>query len=191
MQKSPLPGVDYWPDQNEWPAAPPGKPPSLFVQALGFIALFVLFQASWQLVRDEAFGHFIRGEITVKPVVMLINLLTPGIGAVASGNQILAPGGGLVIKLGCEGVEALFILLAALLTAAMGWRAKLKGLLIGSIFIYVFNQLRILGLFYVFRADKSLFYFLHATLAPLVLIALAGLFFHYWLTKYGTVHDTQ
>lgn len=191
MQKPPIPGVDYWPDQHDWPAAPPRKPPSLFIQALGFIALFVLFQASWQLVRDEAFGHFIRGEITVKPVVMLINLLTPGIGAVASGNQILALGGGLVIKLGCEGVEALFILLAALLTAAMGWRAKLKGLLIGSIFIYVFNQLRILGLFYVFRADKSLFYFLHATLAPLVLIALAGLFFHYWLTKYGTVHDTQ
>jgi exosortase family protein XrtM len=187
----PIPGVDYWPDQNEWSNDTPPKPPSLFIQALGFIILFILFQASWQMVRDEAIGHFVRGEITVKPAVKLINILSPEIGAVANGNQIKASGGGLVIKIGCEGVEALFILMAALLTANMGWRAKLGGILIGTAFVYVFNQARILGLFYAFRMDKPFFYFLHGAVAPLALIGLAGLFFNYWLIKYGAINSVR
>jgi exosortase/archaeosortase family protein len=187
----PTPGQDYWPNQDEWTADAPPKPPSLIIQALAFIALFILFQASWQMVRDESIGHFVRGEVTVKPAVKLINILSPQIGAEANGNQIKAPGGGIVIKIGCEGVEALFILMAALLTANMAWRAKLKGILIGTAIVYLFNQARILGLFYVFRMDKPLFYFLHGTVAPLALIGLAGLFFQYWLIKYGTVNSVK
>lgn len=180
-----IPGVDYWPDQDEWRDAAPKRASSLLKQALVFIVLFILLQGSWQAVRDEQIGHFVRGELTVKPAVEMIQRLTPQIGAVALGNQIKAPGGGIVIKIGCEGAEALFILLAAMLAANLGWRSKLQGILAGSVLIYVFNELRIMGLFYVFRQDKSMFYFLHGTIAPLALVAICGLFFHYWLIKYS------
>ena len=188
----PIPGVDYWPDQSEWPSQEKQSPEnphqdqanpagSLIKQALVFILLFILMQAGWQMVRDDAIGHFIRGTVTVKPAVMLIHLLTPHIQASALGNQILAPGGGLVIKIGCEGIEALFILIAGLLSVTMAWRAKLSGMLLGLILIYVVNEVRILMLFYAFRTDKALFQLLHGTIAPLALIAIAGLFYHYWL----------
>lgn len=198
----PIPGVDYWPDQSEWPGHEKGyqkkyspenphqdKPSpasSLLKQALVFILLFILMQAGWQMVRDDAIGHFIRGTITVEPAVMMIHVLTPTIAASALGNQILAPGGGLVIKIGCEGVEALFILIAGLLSVSMAWRAKLSGILLGLILIYTVNEIRILILFYAFRADKALFQLLHGTIAPLALIAVAGLFYHYWLLKNQT-----
>jgi len=188
----PIPGVDYWPDQSEWPSQEKQSPEnphqdqanpagSLIKQVLVFILLFILMQAGWQMVRDDAIGHFIRGTITVKPAVKLIHLLTPHIQASALGNQILAPGGGLVIKIGCEGIEALFILIAGLFSVTMAWRAKFSGMLLGLMLIYVVNEIRILVLFYAFRADKALFQLLHGTIAPLALIAIAGLFYHYWL----------
>jgi exosortase family protein XrtM len=188
----PIPGVDYWPDQSEWPSQEKHSPENphqdqanpasaLLTQALVFILLFIFMQAGWQMLRDDAFGHFIRGTLTVKPAVMLIHLLTPHIQASALGNQILAPGGSLVIKIGCEGIEALFILIAALLSVTMAWRAKLSGMLLGLMLIYVVNEMRILILFYAFRTDKALFQLLHGTIAPLALIAIAGLFYHYWL----------
>lgn len=188
----PIPGVDYWPDQSEWlsqekhspenPHQDQANPASaLLTQALIFILLFIFMQAGWQMLRDDAFGHFIRGTLTVKPAVMLIHFLTPHIQASALGNQILAPGGGLVIKIGCEGIEALFILIAGLLSVTMAWRAKLSGMLLGLMLIYVVNEMRILILFYAFRTDKALFQLLHGTIAPLALIAIAGLFYHYWL----------
>ena len=188
----PIPGVDYWPDQSEWPSQEKQRPENphqdqanpaglLIKQALVFILLFIFMQAGWQMVRDDAIGHFIRGTVTVKPSVMMIHLLTPHIQASALGNQILAPGGGLVIKIGCEGIEALFILIAGLFSVTMAWRAKLSGMLLGLMLIYVVNEIRILVLFYAFRADKALFQLLHGTIAPLALIAIAGLFYHYWL----------
>jgi len=188
----PIPGVDYWPDQSEWHGHTnanqenPSPTPAMLKQALVFILLFILMQAGWQMVRDEGIGHFIRGTITIKPVVMLIHLLTPQIAASAVGNQILAPGGGLVIKIGCEGVEALFILIAALMSVTMAWRKKCLNILLGTGLIYIVNEVRILILFYAFRSDKALFQLLHGTIAPLVLIAIAGLFYHYCLIKNQT-----
>jgi exosortase family protein XrtM len=185
--KIPIAGIDYWPDAADWvePLPESKTAPSLVWQALLFLLVFAVLQVSWLLVRDHHLGHFIRGDVTVKPAVMLINWFSPQIHATAYGNQILANGGGLVIKLGCEGVEALFILMAAFVTAPLAPVDKLKGILYGTLFVYVFNQIRILVLFYSFRADKDLFELLHNTIAPLALIALAGVFFYFWLTKYG------
>ena len=182
---TPRPGVDYWPDQLAWPKEEkPKQSTALLKQALCFIVLFILLQASWQMVRDTAIGHFVRGTLTVKPAVDMIHLVTPAIPARAVGNQIIAPGSGLVIKIGCEGVEALFILIAALLSVPMRWRATLGGIINGSVLIYAVNELRILGLFYAFRTDKALFQLLHGTIAPLLLIAIAGAFYYFWLQKH-------
>ncbi len=192
MKKNPpRAGQDYWPDQAEWPSQPAHKPRSLIAQALLFVLVFAALQLSWLAVRDNVFGHFIRGDLTVKPAAQLINLLSPQINARALGNQIIATGGGLVVKLGCEGVEALFILLAAFVTAPLSRSAMLKGMLLGTLFIYAFNQARILTLFYAFRADKPLFQLLHGTIAPLTLVALAALFFHWWLSKYNNSNTPQ
>ena len=183
----PIPGRDYLPNQAEWPTSPTNKTPSLIKQALAFVLLFILMQTSWQMMRDETVGHFVRATLTVKPVVMMIHTISPQIVALANGNHILAPGGGLVIKIGCEGVEALFILIAALLTSSIKWRPKLHGILIGTVLVYIFNQLRILILFYTFRTNKALFELLHSSIAPLTLVAIACLFYYYWLLKHERI----
>jgi len=165
--------------------------PSLFRQALEFLLIFICLQFSWLSERDQEFGHFIRGNITVKPAVMLINLLSPQIHAVAFGNQIIAPGGGLVIKLGCEGLEALFILIAAFATSSLSRSTMFMGIFIGTLYIYALNQARILLLFYTNRVDKALFHLLHTTIAPMVLITLVGLFFHWWLKTHPSINKSS
>lgn len=186
--KTPIPGIDYWPDAADWDNTPdlPAKPPSLVALGLRFLLVFVILQMLWLWVRDNSFGHFIRGDITVNPIVGLINILTPEVDAKAFGNQILAKGSSLVVKLGCEGIEVLFILIAALVTSpVLPSKAKLYGIVYGALFVYALNQLRILSLFYSFRADKSLFHLLHGTVTPLILVSLAGFFFQWWLLKYA------
>jgi exosortase/archaeosortase family protein len=187
--KDPIAGIDYWPDVADWKNPIPEQP-SLLRQALVFLLVFICLQFSWQSVRDNNIGHFIRGEITVKPAVMLINSLSPKIHAVAFGNQILASGGGLVIKLGCEGLEALFILIAAFATSSLSRPSMCKGIVIGTLYIYVLNQARILLLFYTNRADKALFHLLHTTIAPMVLITLVGLFFYWWLMTHPSINKS-
>jgi hypothetical protein len=63
-------------------------------------------------------------------------------------------------------------------------------MLLGLMLIYVVNEIRILMLFYAFRTDKALFQLLHGTIAPLALIAIAGLFYHYWLLN-NQPHSNQ
>lgn len=57
------------------------------MQAVLFLLVFGILQVSWLLVRDNAFGHFIRGDITVKPAVHVINIITPQVKATALLNK--------------------------------------------------------------------------------------------------------
>ena len=84
----------------------------------------------------------------------------------------------------------LFLLIAAFASAQLPWRARLGGLLAGTLLVFVLNQGRILALFYAYRSDKALFDLLHGTVAPLLLIALSSLFFLFWLARYGAAAPT-
>ena len=95
--------------------------------------------------------------------------------------SINAPGGGLNVLNGCEGTEALFLLLAAFLVAPLPWRSRFGGFLLGVGMVFVVNQLRILALFYAYRADHALFDPLHGTVAPILVILLVAGYFYGWL----------
>lgn len=186
LSSKPVPGADYWPDNFDAQDAP-AKPMGAVAQVIVFMLCFALLQFGWQIVRDDDFGHFVRGAATVKPATQVINWVSPQIEAVANGNQIKASGGGIVVKIGCEGLEAMFILIAAFIVAPLKWRPKFFGMVVGTLLIYIANQLRIISLFYAFRADKPLFYLLHGTITPILLVSIACLFFYYWLAHFQQV----
>lgn len=82
----------------------------------------------------------------------------------------MAPGGGIQILNGCDGTEVWFLLVAALLVFPFGWTRRWVGLLLGTIWVFGLNQMRLLALFYAFRQDPALFNQLHGVVAPMVLI---------------------
>jgi len=152
-------------------------------RVLGFVALFMGFQAAWEAARGSWIERLWVHDLTVRSATALIKLITPEAGAVAEGASIVAPAGGLNVKFGCEGTDVIFMLGAAFIVFAMPWRARLLGVVVGAAWVLMLNQLRILALFYAFRADRELFELLHNTAAPLLMIVLTGLFFHMWLQR--------
>ena len=168
----------------EAPSAKSGNPMPLFWQAALFLVIFASLQYLWLESRQGEAGHIVIDQLTVKPAVWLINLLTPEISAHPQGTLIAASGGGINVINGCEGVEEMFLLAAAILIAPLRLRDKLYGLVVGSLLIFALNQIRLVGLFYALRYDKSLFSLLHGTVAPVLLIAFTLLFFALWLARH-------
>jgi exosortase/archaeosortase family protein len=168
------------PASNTIPA-PLERHRSILVVLAIFLLTFAILQGLYGLAAGGAVERFFVETIGSRPAVALIHLLTPEINATAKGARILAPGGGINIRSGCEGSEILFLLLAVFLSVAMPWRSRLTGIALGVGLVIVLNQCRILALFYAYRADRAFFDLLHTIVAPVVLIAATGLFFHAWL----------
>jgi exosortase/archaeosortase family protein len=136
-----------------------------------FLLCFFALQFGWNQARGTRLEHWVIDCATVRTSAALIELLTPQAAAKASGASIVAPGGGINVRNGCEGTEVLFLLLAALLAYPGSWRLRVAGALAGTVYVFLINQLRLLALFYCFRNDPALFDSLHGAIAPLVLIA--------------------
>lgn len=151
----------------------------LLVFALTFAAL----QLAWQATRGSTIERAVIHHATVRPAVFLINSITPQIAARAVDSSVRARGGGINILNGCEGVDALFLLAAAFLVAPLPVRTRLLGFAAGIPLVFFVNQTRILGLFYAYRHDDSLFYAMHATVAPVLVVIVVAAYFYYWLAR--------
>jgi len=161
------------------------QPRPLWLQALLFGTVFLLLQTGYGALRGTWVERLAIDTVTVKTAAWSIRALTPEVAVQAVGTRLKAPGGGINIINGCEGTEVLFLLYAAFISTLLPWRARLSGMLAGTLLVFVLNQGRILTLFYAYRSDKAWFDLLHGTVAPLLLIALSALFFLFWLERYG------
>jgi exosortase/archaeosortase family protein len=155
-------------------------------QVLLFVVIFGLLQHGWTTVRPAAIGQFVIEGVTVKFAVALINLITPSVAAVAQGTHISALGGGINVINGCEGIEVMLLLAAAMAIAPIGWRVRLTGLGLGAVLVFLLNQVRLIAMFYAVRADRAVFDMLHGMVAPILLIALTGLFFSWWIGRHAS-----
>lgn len=159
------------------------------VRALLFFAVFLALQWAWSSARGTPIERVVIDHATVRTAQWLIGLVDPSLEVIASGSRLIASGGGINILNGCEGTEVLFMLLAALAASAMSWRMRLAGALWGTLLVFSLNQVRVLALFFAFRSDRQWFDLLHGLVAPLVLVALAMLFFLYWQESHGGTDD--
>jgi exosortase/archaeosortase family protein len=160
------------------------------IRALIFLAVFTALSLSWNALRGTSAERWVVHDATVRPAAWIANQLTPGIQARAVDSSLRAPGGGLNILNGCEGLDALFLLVAAFAVAPLAWRWRVAGLAGGVIFVFALNQVRILALFYAFRSHPSAFQTLHGLVAPIgVILAVCG-YFYAWL-RYGAHSPTS
>lgn len=163
------------------PAHPPSTPVAGIRRGILFFITFGILQFSWGALRGSHLEWLIVHGGTVRPAAWLINVVTPKINARAIDFAVRAKGGGLNILNGCEGLEALFLLIAAFAVAPISFRARLLGLLVGVPVVFVVNQARILALFYAYRSDHSLFDPLHGMVLPIVVVLVVACYFYAWL----------
>lgn len=149
----------------------------LFVLLLAFLN-FVYFLCGGTSVED-----FVLSTITAKPVYAVIKFLTPSEQVVLNGALLTSPHVNFEIVRGCEGMEGMLLMISAMSAFGIAWSDKLKGILCGLVFIYVFNLLRITGLYYLMRHYPTAFNFAHLFVGQSITIVLVSVFFILWISR--------
>ncbi len=102
------------------------------------------------------------------------------------GTQIHAPGFAVDVKNGCNGVEAMLILVAAVLAFPAAWRQRLLGLAAGVAVIQVLNLVRVVSLFWLGVHRRDVFETFHTAVWQTVLILVAVGIFLLWSRRVGS-----
>lgn len=84
------------------------------------------------------------------------------------------------VKNGCNGVEAMLILLAAVTAFPANWKQKLLGLLLGGALIQIVNLIRIDSLYLLGRYFPEVFDLFHTAVWQILVVLVAVGFFLYW-----------
>jgi len=142
-----------------------------------FLLCFFLLQLLWDHARGAPLERWFIDRATAGTSAALINLFTPQEVAVARGSSIVGRDGAINIRRGCEGVEALFLLIAACAAYPFAVPLRLAGIAAGSLLVFVVNQARLLTLYYSVRQAPALFDSVHGLIAPLLLIICTVGFF--------------
>ena len=149
----------------------------LLVFVLIFGAFYVALAQTW----SDGLSHWVIDVFTVEPAAWIARHVLGDPAISAQGSHVGSPRGSLNVLFGCEGTDVLMVLAAALLVTPVRWKDRLAGLLAGTAFVFVVNQLRLLALLMALRGQRDWFGPLHGLIAPLVVVALVTLFFLGWL----------
>lgn len=144
------------------------------------VSLVVLFTLELlQPVQTHVIGPFTAGVAHVSAWFM--QLFDANV--IARNNDILSArtGGGIEIVAGCNGVEAVLILVCAVLAFPAPWKHKLAGIGIGFFAIQSLNVVRIISLFYLHEWNQVWFNWFHLYLWQALIILDALVFWLIWL----------
>lgn len=166
-----------------WPSSPHRR--GARWRPLAFLGLCAAGVAAYRGAGGEAAERMAIDVLTVRPVVALIDLWDPSLGVHAAGPRVAAPGGGLHVLPGCEGVDVIIMTVAAMAVAPLSWRLRAAGMVAGVLVLVVVNWLRVMTLFHIHRNGQAWFGLAHGLVLPLAMVAAAGLFFVAWVVWFA------
>jgi exosortase H (IPTLxxWG-CTERM-specific) len=125
--------------------------------------------------------------------VGIIKLFDDGVVATANVIRDQASGFGIRIERGCNGVEALIILFAAIFAFPAPLKNKLIGFAVGFVAIQALNLVRIISLFYLGQWNQTAFEWFHLSLWQALIILDALVVWLVWLRTLpqGRAQDRQ
>jgi exosortase/archaeosortase family protein len=159
---------------------PPGRGRILWPIVRFAILLPVLSLALSLLRADKLFT-----PIAATGSGWIIRLFSPDV--VVRGSVIQGGGFAVNIYYGCDAEDVVILFCAAVLAFPGGWRAKLAGVVGGTVLIVLFNLARIVSLFYIGVWAPSFFETAHYVIWQLVGIVFATLLFFVWIERIADV----
>jgi len=159
----------------------PRKSGLLFVAR--FLAALILFYvvAAFGPVNDYVVVPFT--ELVVSATAFLLRSAHQPIEVV--GTVIRSPHFALDVRNGCNGVEAMMVLAAAVLAFPATLRSRLAGLLAGSVAIQILNLVRVSSLVWLGEHHRNLFDFIHVGVWQSIVILAAVSMFVFWSRKFA------
>lgn len=148
--------------------------------SLFLILLAVLFVAEL-LQPVEQYVILPFTAVVAKVCVFLVSAFDSH--AIAYGKILQSTNGNFAISIerGCNGVEAVIILVSAMLAFPAPWKHKLVGIGVGFIAIQALNLVRIISLFYLGQWNRMWFDWFHLYLWQALIVLDALVVFLIWL----------
>jgi exosortase H (IPTLxxWG-CTERM-specific) len=147
---------------------------------LFLVYLFALFALELlQPIDEHVILPFTAGIAKVS--VWLVGLFDPH--AIAYGKVLESTKNGFAISIerGCNGVEAVIILVSAMLAFPAPWKHRLVGIGLGFVAIQALNLVRIISLFYLGQWNRTWFDWFHLYLWQALIVLDALVAFLIWL----------
>lgn len=110
----------------------------------------------------------------------IIKFVAPQEAVSAIHNHLVSPSADLEIIRGCDGAGALFLVLSAILASPSSFLRKLWGMALGIGLLYVFNLIRVSGLYFLIVYHADWFELIHTYIAPSFIIVIGCLYFAWW-----------
>ena len=152
-----------------------------------FLIVFLIVLAAsftllaWTPMNDHVIEPFTGGIARASGV--LLNLL--GQHVTRTGTALRSARFGVNIRNGCNGVEAMVILLAAIVAFPATWRAKAIGLALGAVVIQLVNLVRVVALFLTGAYLPRFFDAAHTVVWQSLVILVAVLVWIVWAQRFA------
>ena len=153
-------------------------------QVLFLVKFFAVLVAAylliaWAPVNDHVIVPFTRAIASGSGV--LLNAI--GQNVTVSGTTVTSSRFGVNINNGCNGVEAMLILLASIVAFPASWKARAAGLLLGALAVQFLNAVRIVTLYLLGAYQPRLFDLFHTAVWQIAIIMAAIGFFLAWSAR--------
>jgi exosortase family protein XrtM len=162
---------------------------------LKFVSLFILYFILGQVIYYSIRSHIspvIIHKMHVDLSSTIINAITPNEKTYSAGSKLIGAGGFQVsIATGCDGIDGILLLIAAICAFKMGLFRKFLGLTAGCLAIYFANIIRIIILYYTVKYKPGLFDVMHIYFGQIFIIFVGMLFFITWITVFGEVGESK
>lgn len=153
-----------------------------------FILLFFALQTLHYVTRPSI-TPFVVHTLTTSGSSKLINMIAPNENTTPQKEYLTSGHFKLKIARGCEGVEGVIILIAAILAFPAGIKSKLFGITGGIFVLYILNLFRIAGLYYTLKYKPALFDMMHIYVGQTLIILIAFLYFIAWLNIQMSINE--
>ena len=155
------------------------KPQVLFLVKFFAVLVAAYLLIAWNPVNDHVIVPFTAGIARTSGA--LLQLM--GQEVTVSGTVIRSSRFAVNINNGCNGVEAMLILLASIVAFPATLKARAIGLLLGAFAVQVLNAIRIISLYLLGAYQPRLFDLFHTAVWQIVIIMAAIGFFLAWSAR--------
>jgi exosortase family protein XrtM len=145
-----------------------------------FVAIYAALHAAYFRVPDAVLREVVHFYAIVWPGAAVIQLASPGAQVVAVQGTLRSPKATLNVVRGCDGAGVVFLMIAAVVAFAAGWKQKLLGIGAALLLTYLLNQVRVVVLYFVAAYRYDWFNLLHNYLIPTFIIVVCCMFFTWW-----------
>ncbi|MDX1583081.1 MAG: exosortase H [Thermoanaerobaculia bacterium] len=153
-----------------------------------FLLLFVLFiVVGWAVIAAPPVDEHVIVPFTewiTSVSAAILNVL--GQDVRVDGTLILSSDFAVDIQNGCNGIEAVLLIVAAIAAFPAGAMSRISGILAGLVLIQIVNFVRIVSLFLIGRYHQDIFQLFHTAVWQTLVVLAGVVIFLIWSYKFAT-----